>query len=69
MPLILSTYVSAEKSSNGDMQLGEKACGKKEKLFDQILCYAALATKHDDVSICNAASHAGVRYQCYAISD
>lgn len=68
MPLIMSTYAaSAEKSSNGDMEIGKKACGKKENLFDQILCYAALATKHDDFSICNAASHEGVRYQCYAI--
>jgi len=68
MPLIMSTYAaSAEKSSNGVMELGRKACGKKENLFDQILCYAALATKHDDFSICNAASHEGVRYQCYAI--
>ena len=67
MSLIISTYVSAEESSNADMALGITACGKKENLIDQILCYAAHATKFDDVSICNAASHEGVRYQCYAI--
>jgi len=67
MPLIISTYVSAEESPTADMAHGKKACGKKENLIDQILCYAALATKHEDVSICNAVSHEGVRYQCYAI--
>ena len=67
VPLIFSTYVSAEKSFNGDIDLDKKACGKKENIFDQILCYATLATKHDNVSICKAASHEGVRYQCYAI--
>ena len=67
MPLIMSTYGSAEKSSEGDMELGKEACWKTENLFDQVLCYAALATKHEDVSICNAASHDGVRYQCYSI--
>ena len=67
MPLIISNYVLAEEFSNADIALGKKACGKKKNLIDQTLCYAALATKHDDVSICNAASHEGVRYQCYAI--
>lgn len=64
MPLIVSNYVVAEESSNADMTLGKKACRKKENLIDQILCYADLATKLDDVLICNAAFHEGVRYQC-----
>jgi hypothetical protein len=67
MSLVISTNVSAEESSNAEIALGKKACGKKGNLIDQMLCYAALATKHEDVSICNAASHEGMRYQCYAI--
>lgn len=67
MYLIISNYVSAGESSNADSSLDEKTCGKKKNLIDQILCYAALATKLDDVSVCDAASHDGVRYQCYAI--
>ena len=67
MFLIISNYVSADESSSADTSLEEKTCGKKKNLIDQLLCYAALATKLDDVSICNAASQEGVRYQCYAI--
>ena len=67
MFLIISSYVSAQESSNADTSLDEKTCGEKKNLIDQILCYAALATNLDDVSICDAASHEGVRYQCYAI--
>ena len=67
MFLIISNYVSADESSSADTSLEEKTCGKKKNLIDQLLCYAALATKLDDVSICDAASQEGVRYQCYAI--
>jgi hypothetical protein len=67
MFFIISNYVSADESSSADTSLDEKTCGKKKNLIDQLLCYAALATKLDDVSICDAASHEGVRYQCYAI--
>ena len=67
MFLVITSYVSAEESPNADTSLDEKSCEKKKNLFNQILCYTALATKLDDVSICDAASHEGVRYQCYAI--
>jgi hypothetical protein len=68
MSLIMSTdVVAAEKTPTGDMEVGKQVCEKKENLLDQILCFAALATKHDDFLICNAASHEGVKYQCFAI--
>ncbi len=38
-----------------------------ENVFERIECYATLATDKDDPSVCDQASHEGVKYQCYAV--
>jgi hypothetical protein len=68
MPLIMPTdVVSTEPTSTEDIAIEKKVCEENESLLGQTLCLSSLATKQDDFLICNAASHEGVKYQCYAI--
>ncbi|MCP3994645.1 MAG: hypothetical protein GY722_06200 [bacterium] len=42
-------------------------CEDAENLIEQIDCYATLATKGSDPSVCDLSSHEGVKYQCHAV--
>jgi hypothetical protein len=37
-------------------------------IIEQIGCLSDLAARKKDASVCGAASHEGVRYQCYAVA-
>jgi hypothetical protein len=51
----------------GEVLYKPAACLEDRDLFEQITCLVDLAVDEEDVSICDAATHGGVRYQCYAM--
>ncbi len=40
----------------------------KKGIIEQIGCLSDLAAKDDDPSVCSAAAHEGVKYQCFAVA-
>jgi hypothetical protein len=46
---------------------GPAACLEDRDHFEQITCLSELAVAKEDVSICDAATNEGLRYQCYAM--
>jgi hypothetical protein len=54
--------------ARGEAALYEPAaCLENKDLFEQITCLVELAVRENDDTICDAAIHTGVRYQCYAM--
>jgi hypothetical protein len=53
--------------ARGEALYRPAACLEDRDLFEQITCLVELAVHEEDVSICDAATHGGVRYQCYAM--
>jgi hypothetical protein len=59
--LVLESTVIQAANVHGD------ECASIKNSFEQISCYFNLAKKLNDLTVCDKASHEGVRYQCYAL--
>jgi hypothetical protein len=57
--IILSSYAWAGGSVKECLEKG---------IFGQISCLSDLAAEREDASVCGAAAHEGVKYQCYAVA-
>ena len=70
--VVLLVAGSCQSDRRGDPGAGDRSgaestgCAEMD-LLEQVGCLADLAVRQGDLGACDAASHEGVQYQCYAV--